>query len=64
MLYPLKSIDVKDCVKVASSYLVNPYHEFAISFGKGVGIGEVSQVKSSYSARVWFSLVKLALTFS
>ena len=31
----------KDCVKVASSKLVNPYHEFAISFGKGVGIGEV-----------------------
>ena len=25
-------------VKVASSKLVNPYHEFAISFGKGVGI--------------------------
>ena len=24
--------------------LVNPYHEFAISFGKGVGIGEVSRV--------------------
>ena len=31
----------KDCVKVASSKLINPYHEFAISFGKGVGIGEV-----------------------
>ena len=31
----------KDCVKVASSKRVNPYHEFAISFGKGVEIGEV-----------------------
>ena len=39
MLYPLKSIQVKDCVKVASSKVVNPYHEFAVSFGKSVGIG-------------------------
>ena len=38
MLYPLKSIYVKDCIKVASSKLVNPYHEFTISFGKGVGM--------------------------
>ena len=29
------SIQVRDCVKVASSKLVNPYHEFAISFGIG-----------------------------
>ena len=33
----------KDCVKVASSKLVNPYHEFTISFGKGVEIGEVAK---------------------
>ena len=58
MLYPLKSIQVKDCVKVASSKLVNPYHEFSI------GIGLVSQVKYSCSARVCFSSVKFALRIS
>ena len=47
-------------MNVASSKLVNPYHEFAISFGKGVGIGLVSQVKYSRSARVCFSSVKFA----
>ena len=36
--YPLKSILVKDCVKVASLKLVNRYHEFTISFAKGVGM--------------------------
>ena len=40
ILYPLKSILVKDFVKVASHKLVNPYHEFTISSGKGVGMAK------------------------
>ena len=61
MLYPLKSILVKDCVKVASLKLLNRYHEFTISFAKGVGMAiEVFQ-----SIRVehggCFSSVKFAL---
>ena len=49
ILYPLKSVLFKDCAKVDSHELVNPYHEFTISFGKDVGCwnGEVSQVKYS-----------------
>ena len=50
MLYPLKSIHVKDCVEVASHKLVNPNSKFTIGFGKGVAgcwNGEVSQVKYS-----------------
>ena len=39
-VYPLKSIYVKDCVKVASHKLVNRYHEFTISFVKGVGMAK------------------------
>ena len=38
--------------------LVNPYHEFAISFGKGVGIGEVSRV----NIRVQYEFVFLRLS--
>ena len=39
--------------------LVNPYHEFAITFfGKGVGIGEVSRV----DIRVQYEFVYLRLS--
>ena len=60
MLSALKSIQLKDFVKVASRKLVNPYPEFAIIFGKGVGIGEVNQVRYSCAARVCFPSVKFA----
>ena len=33
-------LKIKDCVKVASDKLVNPYHELTISFGKGVGMAK------------------------
>ena len=39
---------MKDCVKVDSHKLVNPYPEFTIGFGKGVELEwevHVSQVK-------------------
>ena len=52
---------MKDCVKVASHKLANPYYEFTISFGNGCWNGEVSQVKYSCSARGCFSTVKFAL---
>ena len=48
-------------MKVASSQACKSVHEFAISFGKGIGIGEVSQVKYSCSARVGFCSVRFAL---
>ena len=34
------NLKVKNCVKVASHKLVNPYHEITIGFGKGVGMGK------------------------
>ena len=40
ILYPLKSVKFKDCDKVDSHELVNPYHEFTISFGKDVGMAK------------------------
>ena len=44
MLYPLKSVELKDCAKVESHKLVNSYHEFTISFGKDVA-GTATRVK-------------------
>ena len=55
----LKSILVKDCVKVASQKLVNRYHEFTISFGKGVGMAK--WVK--WNIRVEHEVVFLLLRF-
>ena len=50
---------MKDCVKVASHKLVNGYHEFRISFSKGVGM--VKWVKWTIRAehKVVFLLLSL-----
>ena len=58
ILCSLKSIKVKDCVKVASRKLVNRCHEFAISFAKVVGM--VKWVK--YNIRVQHDVVFLWLS--
>ena len=59
MLYPLKSILVEDCVKVASHKLVNGYHEFTISFGKGVGMAKWVKWNIRVQHEVVFLLLSL-----